>query len=95
MSSGFFVTAHLKSNDGKNLAEVKSALKAMCEATLKEPGCIQFDLLQDKKNESNFVLWEHFENEEAFKKHGEEAHTKKFISLGLIEMINVVIANKV
>ena len=44
------------------------------EASLKEPGCLRFDLLQSSEDPSKFMLFEVFESEEASKAHKQTSH---------------------
>ncbi|MFC3150844.1 putative quinol monooxygenase [Litoribrevibacter euphylliae] len=84
---GYFVTAELKVKDKAMIADAKSALKILCEKTLKEPGCSLFTLHHCSENEDRFILWERFEDEAAFKQHFVEPHTKAYLELDLTEVV--------
>lgn len=91
---GYYVTAELKAKEGVEPEALRVALEELCNESLKEQGCTVFFSHQDNDNPAHFVLWERFEDEEAFKAHGQEAHTKKYGALGLSEMIRVMRSNR-
>ena len=45
-----------------------------------EPGCLQFDVLQKADAPNQFVLYEVYASEDAFKAHMPLAHTQTFLS---------------
>ncbi|MBK1779692.1 antibiotic biosynthesis monooxygenase [Advenella sp. WQ 585] len=92
---GYYVTAQLKTKEGVKPEVLRDALEELCAESLKEPGCSVFFSYQDSDNPAHFVLWERFENEEAFKAHEQEVHTKKYGALGLSEIVNVIRSSKV
>ena len=53
---------------------VKKALQGLIEPTLKEAGCIQYDLHQDNDDPSVFLFYEIWETRELWQQHGESAH---------------------
>ena len=55
-------------------------------ASLKEPGCLRFDVLQDKEDSSHFELNETYRDEAGHAAHRESAHYKKWAehALGLL-----------
>ena len=56
-------------------------LEAIAEdagATIKEPGCIQFDVLMLAKDPNHLFLYEVYESETAFRAHRETDHFKKY-----------------
>lgn len=57
-----------------HIAEFIAATKINHENSTKEPGNLRFDILQDEKDPSKFVLYEAYETEEAVKAHKETAH---------------------
>ena len=87
LEKGYFITAELRVLDSSKLLQTKKALYKLCEETLKEPGCNLFTLHQCNKDENCFLLWERFDNEEAFKQHFNEQHTKDYIALDLTEVV--------
>lgn len=58
--------------------EVMSALRDLVAATRKEPGCISYILTQDRENPNRCMFLEVWEDETAFRAHGNSAHLKKF-----------------
>ena len=49
-------------------------------AARKEPGCTQFDVLQDPKEKSKIMLYEVYQNEAAFETHQQTPHFKKYVA---------------
>ena len=45
----------------------------------KEPGCLQFDVMQAADNPNRILLFEVYENEAAFQAHGKTDHIKAFL----------------
>ncbi len=84
---GYFITAELKVKNKEMICKAKSALKILCEKTLKEPGCNLFTLHHCSDKEDRFILWERFEDEDAFKQHFIEQHTKDYVDLELTEVV--------
>ena len=69
------LTAQLKAKEGE-VDNVKEALAAMVGPTQKEEGCIHYILHQDVKDETKFMFYEVWANEEAVKQHGQTPHMK-------------------
>ncbi|MGD2035272.1 MAG: antibiotic biosynthesis monooxygenase [Bacteroidales bacterium] len=57
-----------------NITEFIEACKANHRESVKEPGNLRFDLLQDADDPSKFVLYEAYESEEAAKAHKDTLH---------------------
>jgi len=53
-------------------------LKQFEEATVKEPGCIRFEVLQQSDRANHFALVGVWRNQKAFDDHEGAAHTKAF-----------------
>lgn len=86
-NSGYYITAELRVKDNNRLEEAKTELNKLCKASVEEPGCTIFEAHQDNGQETTFLLWERFENEQAFKDHFEESHTKQFVEKELTEVV--------
>lgn len=84
-----WISAGLKLSTGKSAHKVKEELKNLQRQTIKEDGCIFFDVLQDRDNPDRFTLWEEWINEEALKEHFNQAHTKAYLALSLTEVIYI------
>lgn len=69
-------------------SELRTALQILEAATRAEPGCIEFTLLQSISDDSQFVLLEHFADEEAFKAHMQLPHTQAFFKAQLVASVN-------
>lgn len=57
-----------------HIVEFIAATKINHENSIKEPGNLRFDILQDATDPAKFVLYEAYETEEAVKAHKETEH---------------------
>lgn len=64
------------SEDAKKLVEVATDLVAF---SLRDKGCISYDLYQSKTNDDRYMIIETWENEEALKAHSESEHFKRLV----------------
>jgi (4S)-4-hydroxy-5-phosphonooxypentane-2,3-dione isomerase len=60
-------------------AFMKKALENAREAR-KEPGCRQFDVLVDPKDSAKVMLYEVYNDEQAFEAHQQTPHFKKYVA---------------
>lgn len=60
-------------------AFMKKALENAREAR-KEPGCRQFDVLVDPKDGARVMLYEVYDDEQAFEAHQQTPHFKKYVA---------------
>ncbi|RDY60126.1 putative quinol monooxygenase [Flagellimonas nanhaiensis] len=58
---------------------VKSELVKLIEPTLKEEGCINYDLHQDNENENLFLFYENWTSRELWQKHMDAAHLAQYM----------------
>ncbi len=58
---------------------LKSELLKMIEPTLKEAGCIQYDLHQDNENPAVFLFCENWKNRELWQEHMNNPHLAGFL----------------
>lgn len=63
------VVAHFAIVEDKVDEFVALAQSEMVEPTLREPGCIRYELWQDRSDPTRFALVEEWESEEALAKH--------------------------
>jgi len=72
------IVAYLTAKPGKE-AEFKEKMTAQAKRCLaNEPGCLQFDVAQDPKNPTRFVMLEVYRDEAAIKAHQDSQHFKDF-----------------
>jgi quinol monooxygenase YgiN len=72
------ILAYLTAKPGKE-AEFKEKMTAQARRCLaNEPGCLQFDVVQDPKNPTRFVMIEVYKDEAAIKAHQDSQHFKDF-----------------
>lgn len=73
MSEKLVIVAKIEANAGKE-SLVRTALSKLIEPTLKEAGCIQYDLHQDNDNPAIFLFYEIWENRELWQDHLKSPH---------------------
>ena len=72
------ILAYLTTKPGKE-AEFKEKMTAQAKRCLaNEAGCLQFDVVQDPKAPTRFVMLEIYKDDEAIKTHQESEHFKDF-----------------
>ena len=72
------IIAYLTAKPGKE-AEFKEKMTAQAKRCLaNEPGCLQFDVVQDPKEPTQFVMLEVYTNSDAIKAHTDSQHFKDF-----------------
>lgn len=72
------IVAYLTTKPGKE-AEFQEHMTAQARRCLaNEPGCLQFDVVQDAKNPTRFVMLEVYKDDAAIKSHQESEHFKNF-----------------
>src|SRR5215510_5962497 len=72
------ILAYLTTKPGKE-AEFQEKMTAQAKRCLaNEPGCLQFDVVQDPKNPTCFVMLEVYKDDAAIKAHQESQHYKDY-----------------
>jgi quinol monooxygenase YgiN len=72
------IVAYLTAKPGLE-DKFKEAMVAQAERCLaNEPGCLQFDVTQDPKNPTRFVMLEIYKDDAAIKAHQDSLHFKDF-----------------
>src|ERR1044072_661653 len=62
------VVARIKAKPG-TVDEVRELLCGLVEPTRREPGCLKYELLQNKEDPTDFTFVEEFQSDEAFADH--------------------------
>ena len=78
MSKNLIIVARIETNNDK-IDFVKAELLKLLEPTLKEAGCIQYDLHQDNENPAVFVFYENWESRELWQEHMNNAHLAEYM----------------
>ncbi|KAF8211811.1 hypothetical protein K438DRAFT_1807993 [Mycena galopus ATCC 62051] len=73
------VIVHFWTAPGKE-AEMKAVLLEAAETYLKDPGTLNWFVMQDPKDPSAWSIVERYEDEAAMKVHFENPHFKKFMT---------------
>jgi quinol monooxygenase YgiN len=72
------ILAYLTAKPGKE-AEFQEKMTAQAKRCLaNEPGCLQFDVVQDAKDKTRFVMLEVYADDAAIKAHQDSQHFKDF-----------------
>ena len=72
------ILAYLTTKPGKE-AEFQEKMTAQAKRCLaNEPGCLQFDVVQDPKNPTRFVMLEIYKDDAAIQAHQDSQHFKDF-----------------
>ena len=72
------ILAYLTAKPGLE-AKFKEEMTAQAKRCLaNEPGCLQFDVVQDPKAPTRFVMLEIYKDDDAIKAHQESEHFKNF-----------------
>jgi (4S)-4-hydroxy-5-phosphonooxypentane-2,3-dione isomerase len=75
------ILAYLTGKPGKE-AEFQEKMSAQAKRCLaNEPGCLQFDVVQDPKDKTRFVMLEVYTDDAAIKAHQDSQHFKDFRSV--------------
>ncbi len=77
MTKPLTIIARIKAKKN-SVGLVKSELLKLIEPTLKEDGCIQYDLHQDNENPEKFVFFENWKNRELWLTHMNNKHIKAY-----------------
>jgi len=85
-SNTLWISAGLKVSNNKSTKKAKEQLQILQQQTLKEKGCIFFDVLQNKEDSNLFTLWEQWVDEDALKQHFEQVHTKNYLAQSLTQV---------
>ena len=72
------ILAYLTAKPGME-AEFQKQMTAQAQRCLaNEPGCLQFDVVQDAKEPTRFVMLEVYKDDDAIKAHQDSQHFKDF-----------------
>jgi quinol monooxygenase YgiN len=78
MSKPLTIVAKIEANPGQ-VELVKAELQKLIAPTLKEDGCIQYDLHQDNENPAVFLFYENWESRELWQQHMNNAHLADYM----------------
>jgi len=96
MSNTLTIIAKIEAKQ-ENLTQVKAEALKLIEPTLKENGCIQYDLHQDNENPCVFMFVENWKNKELWETHMQSSHLKDFVASteGLLVDLTIYQMNKI
>jgi len=76
---------HARPAAGEQVAEL---LLKHISATRAEPGNLGFTVLRDPENPGNFVLFEQYVDEAAFRAHADSPHYQEFVAEGIRPLLD-------
>ena len=79
MSKALTIVATIEAKPDK-IDLVKAELQMLIAPTLKEAGCIQYDLHQDNQNPAFFLFFENWESRELWQDHMNNTHLAEYAS---------------
>ncbi len=79
MNKKLTIVANIFANSD-NVDLLKSELEKLIPPTLKEEGCIQYDLHQDNENPEHFMFFELWENRELWQAHMNAPHLAAYMA---------------
>jgi quinol monooxygenase YgiN len=59
---------------------LRAALAALAPPTRAEPGCLSFEVLNSNRDPDLFFIHSRWQDEAAFDRHAELAHTQRFVT---------------
>lgn len=84
--SSLYLSAGIELNAGKDLDAAVKALNLLVENTRAEPGCIRFEIIQQRDKPEQFTLWEIWVDDAALAAHFEYPHTKACLAHGFTKV---------
>jgi len=78
MSKNLTIVARIEANADK-VELVKAELLKLVAPTMKETGCVQYDLHQDNETSAVFLFYENWESRELWQQHMNSSHLAAFI----------------
>jgi quinol monooxygenase YgiN len=79
MSKALTIVATIEAKPDK-IDLVKAELQKLIAPTLKEAGCIQYDLHQDNQNPALFLFFENWESRKLWQDHMNNTHLAEYAS---------------
>ena len=79
MSKPLTIVAQIEAKPDR-IELVKSELEKLIEPTLREAGCLQYDLHQDNDNPAVFLFFENWENRELWQEHMKQPHIAAYMA---------------
>jgi len=96
MSNTLTIIAKIEAKK-ESLALVKEEVLKLIAPTVKEDGCIQYDLHQSNENPNVFMFFENWESQDLWEAHMQSSHLKAFVEVtdGLLVDLTVYQMNKI
>ncbi len=82
----YYCTACIKVTEGNDYNFVYDEIIKLVKQTILEEGCVEFLVVPGNREAGEFILWEIWQDEEAFHFHHNAQHTKDYFSKELTEI---------
>ncbi|MGE0394098.1 MAG: putative quinol monooxygenase [Vicinamibacterales bacterium] len=78
MPASVFVVVRFRAKDGQ-ADELRRALSKLVPPTRREPGCVQYDLLESPADPRDLCIFERWESEQALQQHVQGAELQRML----------------
>ena len=82
-----WISAGIEVLEGKDIQQARDALSNLAVETRKEPGNLEFHVLQQQDKPGSFTLWECWDDDDALQQHFAAAHTKDYLAQAWTKLI--------
>ncbi|WP_028879485.1 putative quinol monooxygenase [Terasakiella pusilla] len=79
----FCISAGIELTDPTKESLARKEMAKLVAETVKEPGCLKFEIRQNLENPSLFTLWEIWQTAEDLDRHFQYDHTKAYLAQDL------------
>ncbi|WP_447555124.1 putative quinol monooxygenase [Vreelandella sp. EE22] len=87
--AAYYLCARIRATDPRRLDETRERLMHLQGMTQHEPGCHQFQVLEDSARAGDFLLWECWEGKAGLEAHYDAAHTRTLLEHKLTEIVEI------
>ena len=84
----YVIVARWRPRDGAT-EKIEAILRELADAVRREPGNLQFTVLRARDDASEFLLYEVYASEEAFRDHQETEHFKRLVLERAVPILSV------
>ena len=82
----YVIVARWRPRDGER-ERIEAILRELVREVRKEPGNLQFTAQRSNEDPAEFLLYEQYENEQAFRDHQQTPHFKRLVLEGAVPLL--------
>ena len=82
----YVIVARWRPRDGER-DRIEAILRELVREVRKEPGNLQFTAQRSNEDPAEFLLYEQYENEQAFRDHQQTPHFKRLVLEGAVPLL--------